>query len=172
MSGDLTLSPTPTAAAESTPRPKSLAASISERRLQRALSRSQSASSRATTPGQPSPELLILSSLDDRLCSVLRSNDVRLLRSAWLLLQPPGFRLRRRQDLEKLSGTSPSPFLSAEEAVALLRQCDRSVGVLSHGWLSPGECDPRGMRMEAVVQALQQNEQLEALFWEYVPPSI
>ena len=172
-----TLSPTPSGVTATTPRPLSLAGTISERRLQRALSRSQSASSRigttiAQSAGQVSPELLVLSSLDDQLASALLAKDIRLLRSDWLLQQQsPGQVLQRRQKLEELErqGASPSPFLSADEAVALLRRCDRSVGVLSHGWLMPGECDPRGVRMEAVILALRQNENLEALFWEYAP---
>lgn len=160
-----------------TPRPASLAGAISERRLQRALSRSHSISSLATptsahSAGQVLPELLVLSSLDDQLASALQRKDIRLLRTDWLLQQSPGYVLQRRQNLEalELQGASPSPFLSGDEAVALLRRCDRSIGVLSHGWLMPGECDPRGVRMEAMALVLQQNENIEALFWEYALP--
>ena len=95
-----------------------------------------------------SPEIVMaLAALDDRLVVVLSRGDIRLVRSSWLLAQPPGFRVPHRQALER-SGVSPSPLLSSKEAEELLRRGKRGVGVLSHAWLSPGNPDPMGKRME------------------------
>ncbi|KOO28318.1 ankyrin repeat and sam domain-containing protein 6 [Chrysochromulina tobinii] len=60
-----------------------------------------------------------------------------------------------------------SPFLSAEEAVVLLRRGSRGVGALSHSWLSPGECDPDGVRLEMVLAALEEHPHIEGVFWDY-----
>ena len=78
--------------------------------------------------------LIALTVLDDRLAAVLRSGDIRLVRSAWVLAQDPhSFRMLHRQALEALekSGVSPSPLLSPQEAEELLRRGHRGVGVLS-----------------------------------------
>ena len=55
---------------------------------------------------------------------VLAAGDIRLVRSAWLLAQPAGYRIVKRQELEALeaSGASPSPHLRPDEAVALVRE--------------------------------------------------
>jgi hypothetical protein len=112
-----------------------------------------------------SADMEVMASLDDRLVQALESGDIRLLRPAWVLLQPEGARLKRRQELEQLEG-SVTPLLTTQEASALIKQANRSVGVLSYGWLSPGDCDPRGARMAAVVAALRQLPHLKGLFWE------
>ena len=76
-----------------------------------------------------------LTALDNRLVTVLEAGHVRFVRSSWLLAQPEGYCIQRRQDLEALeqSGASPSPLLSPEEAVALIRRGNRSAGILSYG---------------------------------------
>lgn len=107
----------------------------------------------------------MIASLDDRLVRALESGDVRLLRPAWVLLQPEGARLKRRQELEQMEA-SVSPLLTPREASALVKLANRSVGVLTYGWLSPGDCDPRGARMAAIVAALRQLPYLKGLFWE------
>ena len=140
-------------------------------------------------PSAPAPMLQALSRLDDRLVEVLRSGDLRILRSAWLSQQPDTYRLQWRQELEKLDGQgASSALLSPEEAVALVQQCDRSVGALTHGahpvcgsnprlvgastarsvagWLSLGNPDPAGQRLQVVQQALAQNKHIQGLFWE------
>ena len=63
---------------------------------------------------------------------------------------------RTGQQLEALERTGDSPLLSPEEAVALVRRGDRSVGALSYGWLSAGDPDPVGMRMAVVRRAPEQ----------------
>ena len=143
----------------------SLASTISERRLQRALSRSQPSLRNTDASSDLSAEMVVIASLDDRLVRALESGDIRLLRPAWVLLQPEGARLKRRQELELIEG-SVSPLLTPSEASALVKQCNRSVGVLTYGWLSPGDSDPRGARMAAVVAALRQLPYLKGLFWE------
>ena len=114
------------------------------------------------------PALLgALRSLDKRLEAALTNGDIRLVRAAWLLALPPGVRLSRRQDLEAHKGTdAASPLLSPQEAVALLRKCNRGLGVLSHGWQSPGDCDPSGARLRVVQEALAQHSYIIALFWD------
>ena len=117
-----------------------------------------------------------LTTLDDRLVQVLWELDIKLLRSAWLRQQPDGYRLPRRQDIEvierqlKVESASLTPFLSADEAVTLVRRGNRSVGVLSHGWLSPGDCDPGGARVAVVQRALRENTRIVGLFWECAMP--
>ena len=109
-------------------------------------------------PPQPSPPLddqlakgppltdvmQALTSLDDRLVAVLEREDIRLVRCEWLEGQPPDFKMPMRQELEKLEeeGVAPSPLLSGVEAVRLIREANRSVGVMSHPWLSPGKIHP------------------------------
>ena len=114
----------------------------------------------------PSDVLIrVLSGLDDRLDEALLACDIKLLRVSWLLRQPDRWRLKPRQELEAL--LDELPFLSAEEAVALLRRGNRGVGALTQGWLSPGNCDPDGVRMDVVRAALAQHPQIEGLFWDY-----
>ena len=143
-------------------------------------------------PSAPAPMLQALSRLDDRLVEVLRSGDLRILRSAWLSQQPDTYRLQGRQELEKLDGQgASSALLSPGEAVALVQQCDRSVGALTHGahpvcgrtrallvhplalcvagWLSPGNPDPAGQRLQVVQQALAKHTHIQGLFWECAP---
>ena len=120
---------------------------------------------RATAPAL-SPAMLALSSLDDRLIERLSCGDIRLLRCSWLLSQPSTYRIQRRQDLQELDGRSDSPLLSPDEAVALVQRCDRSAGVLSHGWLCAGDCDPYGARVAVVQCALRDHPHIEGLFWD------
>ena len=117
-------------------------------------------------PRTPSDVLIrVLSGLDDRLDEALLGCDIKLLRVSWLLRQPERWRLKPRQELEAMA--DESPFLSAEEAVALLRRGNRGVGALTQGWLSPGDCDPDGVRIDVVRAALAQHPHIEGLFWDY-----
>ena len=137
-------------------------------------------------PSTLAPEVhSVLTTLDDRLAEALdvdhrlaealdapllhAATPIRLVRSSWLLVQAPGFIMPHRQKLEALerSGVSPSPLLSREEAKELLRRGQRGVGVLSHAWLSPGNPDPMGKRMEVLRGALEQRPYLEACFIDY-----
>ena len=79
---------------------------------------------------------LELTELDEPLLAVLANGDIRLLRSEWLLEQPEGYILPRRQELEELEKQGQSPLLSCEEAVALIKRGDRSVGALTYRWLT------------------------------------
>ena len=109
-----------------------------------------------------------LTAFDDGLADVLGKAIIRLLRSEWLLAQPEGFTLPYRQQLEALEQdeVSPSPLLSPAEAVALLQQGDRSIGSVTHAWLSPGNPDPAGRRMEVVRQAITARPYIKAIFFE------
>lgn len=92
---------------------------------------------RDAQPGALSYELrLALTELDEPLLAVLANGDIRLLRSEWLLEQRDGFILPRRQELEELEKQGQSPLLSCEEAVALIKRGDRSVGALTYRWLT------------------------------------
>lgn len=79
---------------------------------------------------------LALTELDKPLLEVLEIGHIRLLRSEWLLKQKDSFILPRRQELEELEKLGQSPLLSCEEAVALIRRGDRSVGALTYRWLT------------------------------------
>ena len=91
--------------------------------------------------------------LDDRLIEALERGWIRLLRPAWLLAQKDGYRLQKRQDLEKieaaLTSGETSPLLMPEDAVALVRKGSRGAGVASHGWLSAGDPDMHGAQIWA-----------------------
>ena len=116
----------------------------------------------------------VLSGLDDRLVTILRAGDMRLVRTAWVL-QPSVTRIQRRQVLEELeaqlqqveASADQLPLLSLDEAVALVLSGDRSMGALTYGWLSPGDPDPAGRRLEVVRQALRQNTHIVGFFWDY-----
>ena len=142
------------------------------------------------------PELSILSQLDDHLVHVLSTGAIRLLRVAWIKRQPAGYRIESRQELER-EQAGESPLLTPTEAVDLVLQCSRAVGVLSYGWLSPGGpvryqqsntalfgismaaahvpglasrlCrTPRdGARMLIVRTAIGVQTHIQALFWDY-----
>ena len=127
----------------------------------------------STNPARASIELPpqvkeSLGALDYRLSKVLASGAIRLVRSTWLSVQPSSYRMQCRQDLEELErrGVSPSPLLSTQEAVALLRRGDRSIGVLSYGWLSAKDPDPAGARVTRLRRALELQVHIEAIFWE------
>ena len=109
-----------------------------------------------------------LSALDERLREVLGRRAIRLVSSEWVLAQPEGFRMLRRQELEEFERNgSGSPLLSDQEAVALLMRGDRSVGALTYGWLTPGDPDPLGARIEILRAALAQLPHIKAFFWDY-----
>ena len=108
-----------------------------------------------------------LSKLDDRLIERVEAGDIRFVRPSWLK-QASTTRILRRQDLEALEASGEcSPLLSTSEAVALIKQCDRSTGALTYGWQSPGSPDIAGTRLEVVRQALAENEHIQALFWDF-----
>ena len=93
--------------------------------------------------------LTSLSQLDDRLVERLRANDIRLIRISWLC-GPSVTKLQRRQLLEERECEGESPFLSPEEAVEVLRRGERGIAALTYGWLSPGDPDPAGHRLQAL----------------------
>ena len=115
-----------------------------------------------------------LMQLDARLEAALAREDIRLVRVSWLRARPDGFKLLKRQELEAIEAAAGSleerPLLSGQEAVQMLRCADRRIAVLSHGWLTPGHCDPSAVRVGVVVRALAQYQHLQALFWDM--PSI
>jgi len=118
---------------------------------------------------QADDPIAVLSKLDEYLIAKLSAGDIRLVRSAWLLL-PSVTKMRKRQELESIKeqGASQdvSPLLSYHEAAALVGRGTRSAAVLSHGWLLSGDCDPKAERLVLVKQALAEHPHIEGLFWE------
>ena len=116
--------------------------------------------------------------LDERLVTVLAKEDIRLLRVEWLLAQPEDYKIPRRQELEKLERDDRglSPFLTGEEAAALIRNGAREVGALSYGWLLPWDPDPTRERLRLLQRVLKQKTYIKAIFWDqatlYQPPRI
>jgi hypothetical protein len=108
-----------------------------------------------------------LTQLDDRLVLALARGDIRLLRSASLRTQSDESRLLKRQDLEALGAGGVLPLLSPAEAVELLRKGTRGVGVASHGWLTPGNPDPAGVRLKLLRQELNERPYIEAIFFDF-----
>lgn len=120
-----------------------------------------------------------LREMDSKLEGALASGDIKLIRTAWVN-QPskdrggrrPGL-IRPRRELEVLQAEcerdnyTPTPLLYPEEAVEMLKRGDRSIGVLSHGWLSTAEPDPDGKRLGLLRRALVLEPQIEAVFWDY-----
>ena len=66
--------------------------------------------------------------LQSELSGILRAGDIRLISTTWLMVQPPDYRLQRRQDLPA------EAFVSCATAVRLL-EASRIV-LLSYRWLS------------------------------------
>ena len=138
-----TFSAAPSAGASPTP-PSDLGSVVAElsHRFVRGASRAFTtftwqapAVSQVTLRATPLPEATrqLLTTLDDRLIEALKKGDIRLVRAAWLLAQPADFHMINRQALEKMDGA----LLPPQEAANAIRAGTRSIGVLSHGWLSP-----------------------------------
>ena len=100
-----------------------------------------------------------LSELDSAtgVVEALGEGRIRLVRSSWLLKQPVTYRMEKRQRLEERERDGESPLLEPHEAVDLVRRADRSVGVVSHGWLSPGDVRRRSTS-HAACRALMRAE--------------
>lgn len=125
---------------------------------------------------------LSLRRLDGRIASLLQRGCIRLISVSYLLTLEGGGargggvqgRMRRRQELEQV----PGALLPAERAVAALIRADRSVFVLSYGWLGKGHPDRDGHRLTALVRFFQRMQSDGALpddaglFWEYVFPPL
>jgi hypothetical protein len=111
-----------------------------------------------------------LTELDKIVIQVLLCGAIRLICVKWLLMQPANFKMPNRQALEEIerSRALPSPLLSPQEAAALVRRGDRSIGTLTYGWLSPGDPDPDGSRIRVLRRALMGMAiRIEALFWDF-----
>ena len=115
--------------------------------------------------------LAALRGFDEKLRAAVAAGHIRVLRVTWLLKQPKSWRVLRRQDLEMLEAAGERPFLSAEEAVALIDSGSRALGVLSYGWLQPGSPDPNGEHLRIVRRFLttmsKSGTPLRGLFWDY-----
>jgi len=74
---------------------------------------------------------------------ILRSGAIRLLSAKWLLQQPDGFVIRRRQDLPE------EAFVPVLLAAELPDTWDAMV-VISYGWLTKEHPDPQGFHMRSL----------------------
>ena len=109
--------------------------------------------------------------LEGALPQVLASGQMRLVSVKWLMRQPPGFVLPRRQDLEKIDGALVPPAT----AVRLLR--DGRIACLSYKWLQEGRPDPEGFHLSAVtsfyfraefpITSAMRQLLYPALFWDW-----
>ena len=142
-------------------------ATKSEARARAALAAEERRILRERARAHLSMSLRQLSAFDDGLLEVLQTGGIRLLRTDWLLEKPDDFRILRRQDLEALEREGESPLLSVEEAVTLVCRAAREMGVLTYGWLSPGQPDPKGARVAVVRRALRENPHIVAIFWDF-----
>ena len=106
----------------------------------------------------------------------LQREDIRLLRVEWLLSQPEGYKMQRRQDLEERERADRvlSPLFSGAESVQLIRNGKREIAGLSYGWLLPWDPDPTGERTALLRRALSERPHIKGLFWDqatlYQPP--
>ena len=125
----------------------------------------------ASSAHVPSAALAALAALDDGLVETFEKGHIRLVRTAWLLAQPATYRLERRQGLEERERQGEAPFLSSDRAVALVRHAvvsltqksrrpTRRIGVVSHGWLSPGDVRNRSSNRHAVPARLPSSDDL------------
>ena len=57
-----------------------------------------------------------LAGIEEELVACLREGSIRLLRVQWLLTQPAGFRIKRRQEMPE------EAFVSPDEAVVMLNE--------------------------------------------------
>ena len=112
-------------------------------------------------PSSIASVIAALTSVDRRLIEVLRKGQIRLVSTAWLLQQPDGQAWWRCQDLKALAHLTP------DEAAAALQAANRSVAVVSHGWLQPGQPDSQGHRLRAIRKYLQEHPTLRGLFFDY-----
>lgn len=121
----------------------------------------------------------VLTAVDDRLVRALEMGHIRLVNAKWVKRQPPGSRMRCRQDLEKLEQEyeqnvrggrghgSVSPYLTPTEAAQAIRYGNRCIMALSYGWNSPGNPDPTGMRVYIVQRGLKNHSHIVGLFWDF-----
>ena len=87
----------------------------------------------------------------------LKREDIRLLRVEWLLAQPEGYKMQRRQELEELERADQglTPLITGAEAVVLIRNGKREAAGLSYGWLLPWDPDPTGEQLRRMLPALR-----------------
>ena len=104
---------------------------------------------------------------DEKVIAALAAGHVKIVSAAFLRSRPPGWKIRRRQELEALESEDGQVFLPADEAVRLMRGCTRRILVLSYGWLSAEYPDVGGHRMAAVRAFLERHPSIAGLFWDY-----
>jgi len=112
--------------------------------------------------------------IDGPVRKVLLAGDVRLLRCAWLMDRAVSDAAFDRDErgtpiIRCLQGLPEEAFASPAEAEALYSAGERKVLVLSHGWQTPGHCDPHGTTLERVRAFLATDAAAHSdclLFWD------
>ena len=111
--------------------------------------------------------------LDKELEPFLGNGTIVLLDSTWLIsvgsdrhldydTHTGRVLLKRRQDLPL------EAFLSAEQSVALLKRNDRSILVLTYGWLTADHPDPHGTTLAEVRRYVQEQASGQlGIFWDF-----
>ncbi|EOD20386.1 hypothetical protein EMIHUDRAFT_242059 [Emiliania huxleyi CCMP1516] len=112
--------------------------------------------------------------IDEPVHERLLAGDVRLLRCSWLMDHEASNAAFDRDErgtpiIRRLQDLPDAAFASPAEAEALYSAGERKVLVLSHGWQTPGHCDPHGTTLERVraflaTKAAAHSECL--LFWD------
>jgi hypothetical protein len=108
----------------------------------------------------------------ETLWAALATGDVRLLRATWLLAQPEGFVLGRRQELPPEAFISPDELRAIYEASNAIPSTEANqpkrmpIISVSHFWRKKQHADPQGITINLVTNAMRQR-------WsKYTRPSI
>ena len=101
-----------------------------------------------------------LADMDEVLLARLSDRDIKLLNRDWLLSvheSDPDWRMPKRQELERMRFSAARPaFLTAVRAVQLVEAQNRSICVVSYGWTTCENPDPRGEYLSVICQFLRE----------------
>jgi hypothetical protein len=98
----------------------------------------------------------------ETLWALLAKGNVRLLRATWLLAQPEGFVLRRRQELPPEAFISRAELLAIYEASNAIPSTEADqpsrmpIISVSHFWRTKQHADPEGITINLVTNAIRQ----------------
>ena len=100
--------------------------------------------------------------MDESLLCRFQQEDIVLVDREFLLSRPEDWRVMRRQDLD------PEAFIKAKDAIQLVEDGKRNIGVLSYGWPTRGNPDPSGAYLEKIQMFLREHPTIKAVFWDYM----
>eukprot|EP00966_Prymnesium_polylepis_P183158 4244597-Prymnesium_polylepis.1 len=102
--------------------------------------------------------------MDEMLVCRLEQGDIRLLDRKFIVSKKGDWRMKSRQELERIS---PEAFISPDDAVAMVSKGDRHIGVLSYGWPTREDPDPQGAYLKALRKFLKEQPSVLAVFWDF-----